>query len=255
MKRHSVSRSRFSTAASVQRALRALSRADKARVLSGFFKTGPGQYGEGDRFLGVTVPAQRRIARAHRDLPFDGIAALLASDVHEDRSTGLLILVDRFRRGDGPVRRQCHAFYLKHLDRVNNWDLVDGTAPDLVGAALAGGSLALLDRLARSPNLWHRRVAMVATFHFTRVGDAGPALRLARRLLGDGHDLMHKAVGWMLREVGKRASLPALKRFLAQNASRMPRTALRYAIERFPEARRRAYLRPRPVLVRGVKKR
>lgn len=247
--------SRGGTAPGVQRALRALARADKARVLSGFFKTGPGQYGAGDRFLGVTVPAQRRVARAHRDLPFDEIATLLASAFHEDRLTGLLILVARFRGGDEPTRRRCHAFYLKHLDRVNNWDLVDGTAPDLVGAALAGRSLALLDRLARSPNLWRRRVAMVATFHFTRAGDAGPALRMARRLLADDHDLMHKAVGWMLREVGKRASLPALKRFLARNAPRMPRTALRYAIERFPEPRRRAYLRPLPILVRGAKKR
>lgn len=245
----------MSTAREVQRNLRRLARADKARVLSGFFKTGPGQYGAGDRFLGVTVPAQRRVARAHRDLPLDEIATLLGSAFHEDRLTGLLILVDRFRGGDGPTRRRCHAFYLKHLDRVNNWDLVDSTAPDLVGAALAGGPLSLLDRLARSPNLWRRRVAMVATFHFTRGGDAGPALRMARRLLADDHDLMHKAVGWMLREVGKRASLPALERFLAQNASRMPRTALRYAIERFPDARRRAYLRVSPVLVRGAQKR
>jgi 3-methyladenine DNA glycosylase AlkD len=228
---------------------------EKARVLARFFKTGPGQYGEGDRFLGVTVPAQRRVARIHRDLSFDETARLLRSPFHEDRLTGLIIVVNRFRAGDERIRQSCHRFYLKHLNRVNNWDLVDVTAPDLVGAALAGRSLALLVRLARSRNLWHRRVAMVATFHFTRAGDAGPALRLARRLLGDDHDLMHKAVGWMLREVGKRASLPALERFLARNAPRMPRTALRYAIERFPEPRRRAYLRPLPILVRGAKKR
>lgn len=245
----------MSTAREVQKNLRGFARAEKARVFSGFFKTAPGQYGAGDRFLGVTVPEQRRVARAHRDLPFDEIAKLLASPHHEDRLTGLLILVDRFNGSDESTRRRCHVFYLKHLDRVNNWDLVDSTAPDLVGAALAGRRLSLLDRLARSPNLWRRRVAMVATFHFTRAGDPKPALRMARRLLADDHDLMHKAVGWMLREVGKRASLPALEKFLAQNASRMPRTALRYAIERFPEVRRRAYLSRPPVLVRGAKKR
>lgn len=243
-----------STSRAVQRELRSLASLEKARVLAGFFKTGPGQYGAGDRFLGVTVPLQRRVARAHRDLPLAETAKLLRSPHHEDRLTALLIVVDRFRRG-GPVeRRRCHAFYLKHLDRVNNWDLVDATAPDLLGAAL-GRNRSLLDRLARSPRLWRRRVAMVATFHFTRHGDAGPALRLACQLLDDPHDLMHKAVGWMLREVGKRVSTSALENFLDRHAARMPRTALRYAIERFPESRRRAYLRTPPVLVRGVKKR
>lgn len=242
------------SARAVRRALRALASAEKARGLAGFFKTGPGQYGEGDRFLGVTVPRQRRVARNHRDLPFAETAQLLHSPHHEDRLTGLLILVDRFRRGGPMERRRCHAFYLEHLDRVNNWDLVDATAPDLVGAAL-GRDRSLLDRLAGSPHLWRRRVAMVATFHFTREGDAEPALRLARRLLTDPHDLMHKAVGWMLREVGKRVSVRTLESFLRRHAARMPRTALRYAIERFPEPRRRAFLNTPPVLVRGGKKR
>lgn len=227
---------------SVQSDLKALASPAKARILSRFFKTGPGQYGEGDRFLGVTVPQQRRVAQAHRNLPPSALSALLDSGVHEERLTALFILLQRFRRGDAAERARCHAFYLRHLARVNNWDLVDATAPDLLGAALEGKPLDLIFRLLRSTNLWERRAAMLATFHFIKKGDPAPALKAVEALLTDPEDLLHKAAGWMLREVGKRVSLKAEEKFLKTHAARMPRTMLRYAIERFPDAKRRGYL-------------
>lgn len=240
-------------ASDLRRALRRAARPEKVAILSSFFKTGPGDYGAGDRFLGVPVPEQRRIAKAHDALPLASIADLLKSPVHEERSTALLVLLSRFQRGAPPDRSRFHRFYLRHLPRVNNWDLVDCSAATLVGEALEGKSLALLNRLSKSKNLWARRVAMVATFHFTRKGDPRPALAIAERLLSDKHDLIHKAVGWMLREVGKRCSKRALTDFLDRHGPRMPRTALRYAIERFPPARRRRFLGtdPRPVSPRA----
>ncbi len=217
----------------------------KAAVLQRFFKTGKGEYGEGDVFLGVTVPEQRRLARRFSSLELPAIAELLNSRVHEERLTALLILVNRFAKAAPAERRRIYGFYMRHRQRVNNWDLVDSSAPYIVGPYLEGRGTAVLERLARSRNVWDRRIAMLATFDAIRRGDAGPALRIAAMLLADEHDLIHKAAGWMLREVGKRCGAAVLEEFLASHGGTMPRTMLRYAIERFPEARRREYLAAR----------
>jgi 3-methyladenine DNA glycosylase AlkD len=230
------------TAALVRAALHAAH--DPARALSSarFFKTGKGQYGEGDRFLGITVPGQRAIARAHRGLPLPEIEALLASPLHEERLTALVILVDAFERGDEAARRACFDLYCRNLAWVNSWDLVDSSAHLIVGEWLKGRDRKLLRRLARSTILWERRVAMVATLAFIRAGESEDAFQIATLLLGDGEDLMHKAVGWMLREVGKHVSEDALRGYLGEHAGAMPRTALRYAIERFPAEERKTWL-------------
>lgn len=237
------------TALEVSRALRRLGSPSKAEILSRFFKTGPGQYGAGDKFLGVVVPSQRRVAREFRDLPLSEIARLLRSPWHEERVTALLVLVGQHVRGDKNLQGRLHRFYLANRRYVNNWDLVDLTAYFLLGPHVDPANPVLLNRLARASNMWERRMAMVATFHFIRQGNPGPALFVAERLLGDRHDLIHKAVGWMLREVGKRCSLSAEQKFLDCHAAEMPRTMLRYAIERFPpplRARDRAGKRPPP---------
>jgi 3-methyladenine DNA glycosylase AlkD len=229
--------------ADLRRDLRQLANPEKARLLQGFFKTGPGEYGEGDVFLGIAVPQQRKLARRYAALDLEEIGGLLAGGLHEERVTALLLLVNRFRKAAPPERQGIYSFYLKRTRWINNWDLVDCSAPYIVGPYLeAAGGLAVLDKLARSRNLWERRIAMLSTFHFIRLGDPRPALRIARILLRDEHDLIHKAVGWMLREVGKRTDAAHLERFLDRHCRAMPRTALRYAIERLPEARRRYYL-------------
>jgi 3-methyladenine DNA glycosylase AlkD len=235
------------TAGAVRRALRAQADPVRAKNVARFFKMGPGEYGEGDRFIGVTVPAQRAIARQFRDLSLDEADKLLTSLIHEERLTALLILVDQFNRVSGVAeanrRRQIFRLYLKRLRFINNWDLVDTSAGPIVGGWLATHpDSRLLSRLARSRRLWSRRVAMLATFHGIARGDHRDAIRIATILVHDREDLMHKAVGWMLREVGKRASLPALEQFLAQHAPTMPRTMLRYAIERLPPAERQRWM-------------
>ena len=206
-----------------------------------FFKCGPGEYGEGDRFIGLTVPAQRRVARQFRDLPLAEVDVLLHSPVHEERLTALFIMVDQFRRHEAR-RGGIVSLYLRRLRRVNNWDLVDSSAPQILGAWLLDKPRGRLDRLARSRNLWERRVAIVATLRFIANGESADAIRIATLLLHDEHDLIHKATGWMLREVGKRASEEALRAFLARHAARMPRTMLRYAIERLPPRERARWL-------------
>jgi 3-methyladenine DNA glycosylase AlkD len=240
------------TAAAVRRALREQADTDRALGVARFFKTGPGEYGEGDRCIGVTVPAQRAIARRFRELPLAEADALLMSPVHEDRSTALLILVDQFTRTRSPDPRRRESIfrlYMKRLRFINNWDLVDMTAAPIVGGWLESrpgpsgrDGPDLLGRLAGSSNLWARRVAIIATFHFIKRGDHRDAIRIATRLVHDDHDLIHKAVGWMLREIGKRASPDALNQFLAAHAATMPRTALRYAIERLPAAERTRWM-------------
>jgi 3-methyladenine DNA glycosylase AlkD len=229
------------TAAQVQRALRAVATPARARALARFFKTGKGEYGEGDRFIGVATPDLRAVVRRHAGLPLPGIVRLLASPVHEDRSAALLILCERYRGADEAERARLVRFYLAHTARVNNWDLVDISAPRILGDHLLERPRGVLTRLARSPNLWERRIAVVATYAFLRRGECDDTLRLAERLLGDRHDLMHKAVGWMLRELGKRDPR-ALRGFLDAHAARMPRTMLRYALERLGPAERRRYL-------------
>lgn len=214
----------------------------KARILQGFFKTGPGQYGEGDVFIGVTVPKTRALAKKYADTSFADLKCLLHSQFHEERLLSLLILVDQYERGDAKKKKKVFDFYMRHRKFINNWDLVDLTAHHIVGDYLKDKDKALLTRLAWSEDLWERRIAMVATFHYIYEGKHEWTFKIAEILMRDRHDLIHKATGWMLREVGKRCSQPKLEEFLRKHAPKMPRTALRYAIERFPHAKRRKYL-------------
>ena len=231
-------------AATVVAALEELIDPDKARFLPRFFRTGRGEYGEGDRFLGVTVPLQRRVARRFAGLHRTAVAELLASPFHEARLTGLLILVQQFTKSDSAGREAIVGFYLDHLDTVNNWDLVDLTAPKILGAWLLGEppeARLLLHRLARSGDLWRQRVAMLATLPMIKADRFAEALAIAKILLHHEHDLIHKAVGWMLREVGKRDLATELA-FLDAHGETMPRTMLRYAIEKFAPDLRHRYL-------------
>jgi 3-methyladenine DNA glycosylase AlkD len=213
----------------------------QAKNLMRFFKTGPGEYGEGDRFLGITVPVQRAIAGRHRDLPAADAEKLLKSKIHEDRLISLMILIGLYNRGGVAGRDGVIRIYLSNTAHINNWDLVDLSAPPLLGRHLADRDRSLLYRLARSASLWERRIAIISTLAFIRNGDLGTTFDIAEVLLADNHDLIHKAVGWMLREAGKR-DRAAETRFLDRYAAVMPRTMLRYAIEKFPEKMRRAYL-------------
>lgn len=221
--------------------LRALADPARAESLRRFFKTGPGEYGEGDRFLGLTVPQVRAVVRAHRGAAVGDTLALLRSEWHEERLAALLLLLDAHARADDAGRRAILDAYLAHTARVNSWDLVDLTARDIVGPHVAASDLALLDRLAASASVWERRIAIIATMHHIRLGDVRPTFHVAERLLGDRHDLMHKAVGWTLREAWKRDPA-ATEAFLRRHLARLPRTALRYAIERMPEGERRRWL-------------
>jgi 3-methyladenine DNA glycosylase AlkD len=222
--------------------LQALANEDTARVLQRFFKTGPNGYGAGDVFLGIKVGPLRQLAREFQRLPLAETETLLQSDYHEARLLALLVLVRQFQRGDVVVRKTIYQLYLRRTAHVNNWDLVDTSAEHLVGGWLWERSRKPLVRLARSASLWKRRIAMVATYHFIKRGDHGDTLQIARLLLNDCEDLIHKAVGWMLREVGKRDQ-KVEEEFLAEHYRAMPRTMLRYAIERFPEPLRLKYLK------------
>lgn len=232
------------TARAARRELRRAASKRDARFLQKFFKTGPGEYAQGDRFLGVRVPATRRVARAMSRMPFGEIMLLLRSPYHEERLLALLLMAGQYRNGGPTPRETIYRAYLRNTDRINNWDLADLSAPHIVGPHSASRDPGILARLARSRNLWERRIAMLATFHHTRNGNFAPALRIARMLLADEHDLIHKAAGWMLREVANR-NRAAAEAFLREHHARMPRTMLRYTIERFPPALRRAYLEGR----------
>jgi 3-methyladenine DNA glycosylase AlkD len=232
-----------SEAEEIRSELRSLADPEKAGLLSGFFKTGRGEYGEGDRFLGVVMPKVRRIVKAHRQAADEEVLSLLYSKYHEERMVALLILVDQYQRGDEPRKKAIYDLYLSNTARINNWDLVDLTAHHIVGAQLFGKDGSILKKLARSENLWERRIAVLSTFHFIRYGDSREALKIAELLLRDPHDLIHKAVGWMLREVGKRCCMEHECRFLDAHAATMPRTMLRYAIERFPERLKSKYMK------------
>jgi 3-methyladenine DNA glycosylase AlkD len=217
--------------------------ADPARAASSvwYFKTGKGQHGEGDQFLGVTVPAQRKIARRYRDLPEKEVKKLLASKIHEERFVALEILVAQFETAVPAQRKAIYLFYLANTARVNNWDLVDTSAPYIVGEYLLTRPRAILRKLARSQNVWERRIAIVATFAFIRAGETADTFAIAQMLLADEHSLIHKAVGWALREAGKK-SPEQLNEFLQVNYADLPRTSLRYAIERFQSAERERFL-------------
>jgi 3-methyladenine DNA glycosylase AlkD len=235
-----------STLSRVRADVQAAANPRDAVFLQRFFKTGPGQYGEGDIFLGIRVPATRSIVRRHRDLPMADRLKLLRSKYHEERLVALLLLVHAYQKGDEKTRVGICRDYLAHSEYINNWDLVDCSAEHIVGPELGNSvSEARLAKLARSKLLWDRRIAMLATFHWIKQGKFGPALRIAEILVNDEEDLMHKAVGWMLREIGKRDRL-AEEKFLRKHCRTMPRTALRYAIEHFGEAKRKRYLKGEP---------
>ncbi len=222
--------------------LAALANEERAIVLQRFFKTGKGEYGEGDRFLGIPVPAQRRAALRHRDLTLKEIARLLRSKIHEQRLCALEILVWQYERGNEEKREEIFRFYLDHTAGINNWDLVDASAPYILGEHLFRRPKEPLEELAISDNIWRRRIAIVATLGLIKHGHVATTFRIARLLLDDKHDLIHKAVGWALRETGK-VSEAKLVGFLQKNYDALPRTALRYAIERFPAERRKRLLR------------
>jgi len=214
----------------------------RAEILQRFFKTGPGEYGEGDVFYGIKVPVQRTVAHQFQHLPLNDLQILLKSKVHEERLIALLILVLKFKYADEVVREKIFKFYLKNSERINNWDLVDLSADKIVGAFLIDKDKSLLFKLAKSSNLWERRIAMLSTYCFIKNGVFEVTLQIAELLLRDQQDLIHKAVGWMLREIGKRDLEPE-EEFLKLHYKQMPRTMLRYAIEKFPEAKRQAYLK------------
>lgn len=230
--------------------LHALARKGRSADLARFYKTAPGEYGEGDRFIGVIVPDTRLVAKKYIDLPFTDLEKVIASPIHEERLCGLIILTLRYKRDkDKQSRKKIFTFYMKMLraGHVNNWDLVDVSAPILGDYLISDPNhIELLEKLSRSKNLWQRRTAMIFTFAFLRKGITGPTVVIAENLLEDSHDLIHKAVGWMLREMGKRDPY-LLKSFLKENAPNMPRTALRYSIERLPESQRKRWLAIKPL--------
>lgn len=223
--------------------LNQLSSPERAKSSAWFFKTGPGQYGENDQFIGVTVPNQRKVAKQFHDLPLPKIEKLLQSPIHEHRLTALLILIDQFRRGDEKIRKSIYDFYISHTKYINNWDLVDLSAEYIVGPWLEDKSYKLnaLRKLTSSSWIWDRRIALLSSFHYIKLGKFDEALTLCELLLQDKHDLIQKAVGWMLREIGNR-DIKTEEEFLSRHYKVMPRTALRYAIEKFPEIKRKQYL-------------
>lgn len=229
------------TGAALKRELKAAGTPERALGAARFFKTGKGEYGEGDIFLGITVPELRRIVRQYRGLPLVEVERLLHAQEHECRLAALLVLVAQYERGDQTLRREILDMYLRNTRYINNWDLVDASCREIVGAHLRIGSRKLLTRLAKSRSLWERRIAMVSTMALVRDGDLDDALRIAEMLLDDTHDLIHKAIGWVLRVVGD-ADRAALLRFLKAHYARVPRTALRYAIEHFSPAERKKLL-------------
>lgn len=222
--------------------LKALGNEEKRRVLQGFFKTGEGQYGYGDKFMGIPVPLSRGVAKKHKAASVATVEDLLRSEWHEARLCALLIMVEKARRGDEETRRQMFELYLASTGRINNWDLVDLSAPQIVGEWLMQGPRDVLYTLADSPLLWDNRVAIVATYAFIKNGDLDDTYRLATRLMDHPHELIHKAVGWMLREAGKK-DMPRLMAFVDKHYASMPRTMLRYAIEKYPEDMRKEVLK------------
>ncbi|MBI2232868.1 MAG: DNA alkylation repair protein [Candidatus Aenigmarchaeota archaeon] len=226
----------------IEKDLQSLSNPQKAKILSRFFKTGKGQYGEGDIFLGLQVPQSREIANKYITANFTTIKKLLQSKIHEHRLVALLILVEKFRKADEKNRKLIVDFYLKNTNFINNWDLVDLSADKIPGEYLFDKEKSLLYKLAKSKNLWEKRIAIVSTFAFIKKNRFKETFKITRLLLEDKHDLIHKACGWMLREVGKRNQKEEEK-FLRQHYKKMPRTMLRYAIERFDEKKKEFYMR------------
>jgi 3-methyladenine DNA glycosylase AlkD len=222
--------------------LQQLASRETAKILQKFFKTGPGEYGEGDIFIGVRVPDLRKLAKEFQDITTPEVMALLTSSIHEERFLALLILVRNFASGDEIEKGKIYDLYLENTSYINSWDLVDGSAHHIVGVFLMDKNKASLYRLAKSENLWERRIAVVSTFYFIKNDQFQETLKIAEILLTDPEDLIHKAVGWMLREIGKRDRV-AEETFLKKHSMKMPRTMLRYAIEKFPEPKRQRYLK------------
>lgn len=226
----------------IQKDLQKLATPKKAKFLQGFFKTGKGQYAEGDVMLGIAVPEQRKVAKRHyKEISSGEVVKLLKSKIHEYRLTALLIFVLQFEKGDDAVKTNIYNLYLKNIRYVNNWDLVDLSAPKIVGAYLMERDRKILYTLAKSDDLWEKRIAMLATYTFIKTGDFEDALKIATMLVDDSHDLIHKAVGWMLREIGKIDQLSE-EEFLKIHYKTMPRTMLRYAIEKFDDQKRKFYM-------------
>ncbi len=215
----------------------------RAKVNAWFFKTGKGEYGEGDKFLGISNPKMRQIAKQFVSLSLEDIDKMLKSDFHEERQTALFILVLKYQKGNDDLRSQIYKFYLNHTDRINNWDLVDCSVYKIMGHYLFDKDKKVLLKLAKSKNIWERRISIITTYFFISKGESEWTLEIAELLLKDKEDLIHKAVGWMLREVGKRCSISEEEVFLKKHYKTMPRTMLRYAIEKFPEEVRQAYLK------------
>ncbi|MES2930214.1 MAG: DNA alkylation repair protein [Patescibacteria group bacterium] len=232
-----------STYKNLTRDLRSYATPERAEVSTSFFKTRKGEYGGGDIFIGVTMPDLRKVAKIYPDLDLSDIKKLLKSTIHEERLAALIILVDQYKKGRPKQKKMIYSFYLSHTRSVNNWDLVDSSAHQIVGEYLSDKNKKILEKLARSKNLWERRIAIVATFAFISRGEDEWTFRISALLMNDPHDLIHKACGWMQREAGKRVSEDNLCGFLDMYAPSMPRTMLRYAIERFSPSQRSAYLK------------
>jgi 3-methyladenine DNA glycosylase AlkD len=231
-----------STTKDIQADLKRISTPKDAEFLQRFFKTGEGQYGYGDRFRGIRVPASREVVRNHPDVTLETAVELLASEFHEDRLVALMFMVRLYKNGDSRQREAVYKSYLANTARINNWDMVDSSAEWIVGWHLMEKNRKPLYRLAASKNLWERRIAILSTFYFIKHDQFDETFAIAERLLTDREDLIHKAVGWMIREVGNRDG-EAARKFLRRHYSKMPRTMLRYAIEKFPESERQSYLK------------
>ena len=222
--------------------LEKLKNPEKAKILQRFFKTGKGEYGEGDQFLGIAVPLQRKVAKKYRDLNLVDLQTLLNSNIHEQRLISLLILIDKYKKADENEKRIIVNFYLKNTKNINNWDLVDLSCRDIIGQHFFDKDRSLLYKLAKSKNIWERRIAIISTWWFIHEKQFADTLKIAEILLKDKHDLIHKAVGWMLREVGKKDQT-SLEKFLDKYHKMMPRTMLRYAIEKFDNNKKTYYLK------------
>ncbi len=226
----------------IKKDLKNLANPKQAEILQRFFKTGKGQYGEGDIFLGIKVPEQRKVAKKYPDLSLKEIQELLSSKIHEHRLTSLFVLIGKYKKSDDNEKKEIFNFYLKNTKNINNWDLVDLSASNIVGDYLLDKKRDILYKLAKSKSLWERRIAILATFEFIKNNEYKDTLKISKELLNDKHDLIHKGVGWMLREVGKR-NQAIEEEFLKKHHKTMPRTMLRYSIERFSERKRKFYLR------------
>ena len=236
----------MATLSQLQQELNKAEDLEKAKILQTFFKTNPGEYGHGDIFLGIVVPAQRKIVKKYIHLNLPEIQKLLNSKIHEHRFCALVILVSKYQNAKKELeKKEIYDFYIKNSKKINNWDLVDTSAPQIVGEYLLNQDKKILYKLAKSKNLWQKRIAILATFSFIRKNKFNDTLEISEILLKDKHDLIHKAIGWMLREVGKRNKQVEIK-FLIKHAHKMPRVMLRYAIEKFPKKERDYFLLARP---------